>query len=119
MAVVVQAKARRQAQRPIRRQVPCNNWCQVMRRIMQAETVAVAEPAVHLNSGDKILAAETTALCRGLQCQGTAGAQGIAELPRIAAGKVLSSDGVFNQVPSLEGLRKQQLKFQFVIMFFL
>src|SRR5258708_23429488 len=89
-----------------------------MRRIMQAETVAVAKPAVHLNSGDKILAAETTALCRSLQCQGTAGTQGITELPRIAAGQVLSNDGVFNSVPSLVDFRKQQLKFQFLIVFF-
>ena len=90
---------------------------EVVRCIVQSETVAVAEAAVHFNSGDEVFAAETAAHGRGLQGQRTAGADGVAELPGIAAGEVLGGDGVFGDVPAFESFREQQLGFEFVIVF--
>src|SRR5258706_13759033 len=86
VAVVVQAKAGRQAQGPVRWHVPRNHRRQVMRRIVQAETVAATKAAIHLKSCDKILTGETAPLCRGPQSQRTAGPDGIAKIPRMIPG---------------------------------
>src|SRR5258706_5179107 len=64
VAVVVQAKAGRHAQGPVRWHVPRNHRRQVMRRIVQAETVAVTKAALHLKSCDKNFTAGTGPLCR-------------------------------------------------------
>src|SRR5260370_27178991 len=117
MAVVIQAEPGRQAQDPVRWHVPCNRWRQVMRGIVQAETMAIAQTPVHLDSSNKILPANTASLRRSLQGQRAACANRIAKLPRIASDDALGGEGVFGNVPSLESLGQQQLEFQLVLVF--
>ena len=104
MTVVVEAEARRQTEGPVGGQVPGNDGREIVRGIVQAKTVAVAESAVEFDSGDEILRAETTVLGGGFQSQRTTGADCVAELPGIASSDVLGGDGIFGDVPSVEGL---------------
>jgi len=105
MTIVVEAEARRQTEGPVGGQVPGNDGREIVRGIVQAKTVAVAESAVEFDSGDEILRAETTVLGGGFQSQRTTGADCVAELPGIASRDVLGGDGVFGDVPSVERFR--------------
>ncbi len=55
-----------------------------MGSLVQTETVGVAQAAIHLDSGDKVLAAEIALVGGCFQRQWVAGANGIAKLSRIA-----------------------------------
>src|SRR5580692_2936412 len=83
MTGVVQAEAWGDAQRPVRREVPGRHGRQVVRSVLQTETVAVAETPIHLYSDDEVFRAEITALGGGFELQRATGAQRVAELPRI------------------------------------
>src|SRR5260370_8262930 len=67
MAVVVETKAGRNPQRPAGRQIPAKNGRQVLRSIMKAKTVPVAQAAIHLDAANEVLRTETTTLPRSLQ----------------------------------------------------
>ena len=116
MAVVVEAKAGREAKCPVRRKIPGNYRGEIVRGLVQAKAVTVAESAIHFDSGDEVFAAETATLGRRFESQGMAGAECVAELPGVAAGEVLGGNGVLSDVPSLEGLGEKQFEFEFVIM---
>ena len=85
---------------------------------MQAEAVAISESAIHLNSGDEIFRAETASVDGGFQGQRTTSADRITELPGITGREILGGDGIFGNIPTLESLGKQELEFEFVIVFF-
>ena len=116
MTVAVETEASRQAQSPVRRQIPGDNRGQIVGRVVQAETIAVAQAAIHLEPGDKILGTEAAALHPSLQGQGTTGADGVAEFPGISARQVLGGEGIFGDIPAFEIPRQQQLELQFMIM---
>src|SRR5277367_2249357 len=118
MTIIVQTKTRRQSQCPVRRQIPCRDCRKIMRSVVQSEAVAIAETPIHFNSGDEILRTETAVLRRCLQSQRPTGAEGVPELPGIAARHILGGDSVLRNIPSGEGLRKQQLELQLVIVLF-
>ena len=117
MTVVVEAEAGREAQGPIRGQVPGHHRRQVLGSVVEAEAVSVTEAAVHFNSGYEIFGAKTATLGRSLQRQRPAGADRVTELPGIAAGQVLDGDGVLGKIPSLEILRQNQFELEFMIVF--
>src|SRR5450432_1951252 len=56
-ALVVQAKTGGEAQRPAGGHIPGRHRRQIMRSVVQSETVAVAQAAVHFRADDKIFAA--------------------------------------------------------------
>src|SRR5579864_8159931 len=115
MAMVVQAETRRQAQGPVGGQVPGDDGSEVVRGIGQAEAVAVAEAAIHFNSGNEIFTAEVTAVDRSLERQRTAGPKGISELPGIAAGEVLHCQWIEGEVPAIVRAGEQHLDLEFMI----
>ena len=115
MAIVVQTEAGRQTQSPIGRQVPGNHGRQIVGGIVQAETVAVPEAAVHLDSGNEIFRTQITALGAGLESQRTAHSHGISKLPDFAGRNILGDNRVLRDIPSIERLRQEQLAFDFVI----
>src|ERR1700726_4319292 len=61
MTVVIQPKARRNAHGPIRGYVPDRNRSEVVGSVLKAETVAVAEAAVHFQTSRKVLRTKSTA----------------------------------------------------------
>ena len=80
---------------------------------MQTEAIAVAETAIHFNSGNEILTAEITLLGGSLQTEGKAGANGVAELPR-RIGEVLGGKSIHGDVPAFERFGKQKFQLQFI-----
>src|SRR5437016_8691735 len=82
MAVVVQAKAGRNPQRPAGRQIPGENGRKVMCSIVKAKIVPVAEPAIHFDPANEVLRTDRAALRGGLESERTAGTEGITEFPR-------------------------------------
>src|SRR5215470_462111 len=116
MAIVVKAESGRKPQRPVRRQVPCNDGCQVVRSLPKTKAVPIPQPSVHFHPGDEVLPAKTAPLCRRFQCQWTANSDRITELPRITSGQRLRSKWIQCEVPSVVRAREQQLQFEFVIM---
>src|SRR5215831_18780204 len=115
MTVVIEAESGREAQCPVGRQVPGNYRSQVMGGVWQPEAVAVAESAIHFNSGDKVFAAQIAVLGGSLKRKRPARADGVAELPRIAAGEILYGKRIDGEVPSLVSAGEQQLELEFVI----
>src|ERR1700747_3658147 len=53
MTVAVQTEARGDAQRPVGREIPGYDRSDIVRGVVQAETIAVTEPAVHLHASDE------------------------------------------------------------------
>src|SRR5467141_1390737 len=72
--VVIQSETGRNPECPSRRQVPGNDRRHVMRGLMKAEVVAVAEAAVHFGARGKVLRAKRAAVWGSLQGERTAGA---------------------------------------------
>jgi len=116
MTVVVQSEATRKTDCPIRREIPGDDWGEVMRRVVQAGTLRVAQASVHFHSGYKILWAEIAAVRRSSQREWTTGANGVGELPGLARQQVLGNNGIHSDIPSFECAGKQKLHFQFVVM---
>jgi len=87
---------------------------EVMRRVVQAGTLRVAQASVHFHSGYKILWAEIAAVRRSSQREWTTGANGVGELPGLARQQVLGNNGIHSDIPSFECAGKQKLHFQFV-----
>src|SRR5215472_10933258 len=115
MAVVVQAKSRREAKRPVGRQIPGHDGSEIVGSVWQTEAVKVAKASVHFNSGDEVLAAQIAMVCRGLQREWPAGADGVSELPRIAPGEVLGGQRIQREVPATVPAREQELALEFVV----
>ena len=84
---------------------------------MQPKTLRVSQASVHLESGDEIFTAEIAPVWGSFQRQGTACANGIAKLPCMIGGKVLSSKWIDGKIPPFEGLREQQFEFELVVVF--
>src|SRR6266446_1064630 len=84
MAVVVQTEAGRDAHGPPGRKIPGQNRGEIVRGITKPKAVTVSEPAIHLDAGGKLLAAECTALSGGFEGERAAGAESIAEFCPIA-----------------------------------
>src|SRR5580700_4149601 len=118
MAVVVQTEAARKTKGPVRWKIPRNYRREVMRRVVQAETLSVTKASVHFYTGNEIFRTEITVVGPGFERKGTAGAQGIGELPGFARQQIFGNDGIQGDVPSFECARKQKLHFQFVIVLF-
>src|SRR5581483_4068812 len=117
MAIVVQTESRGKPQSPVRRQIPRNDWSEVVGSFVKPKVIAVAQAAIKLETGDEILAAKAAALCGGLQGQRAACTQRISEFPRITAGQVLGGQGIKGDVPSIMSARQQDLEFKFVVVF--
>src|SRR5205814_8106390 len=104
----VQSEARRNPQGPAGRYIPSENRRQVMRSVVKTKTVPVTETAIHLDPANEVLPTERAALRGSFQSERTAGAEGIAEFPgRIR--KILGRQGVFCDVPALEGAGDDKL----------
>jgi len=115
MTVVVESEAGGDAKRPVGRKVPGDDRREIVRGVMQAETVAVSKAAVHLQSGNEILGAKVAAMDRRLQAQRTADPEGIAKFPGLTRRDILGDDGVLGDVPTTEGFREQEFGFDFVV----
>src|SRR5713226_3281181 len=87
-----------------------------MRCMVEAKTVPVTQAAIHLNSRDKVLRAESAALRGSLQSERTAGPEGIPEFPR-GIRKVLGSEGILREVPALECAGQDELQLDFMKVF--
>ena len=85
-----------------------------MRRVVESETVAVAEASVHLETGDEVLGAKATALSGSFERERTACSDRIAKLPGVTARQVFGGDRVLGDVPSPEGAGEDQFGFEFV-----
>src|SRR5215467_7838748 len=72
VAIVVEAEPGGNAKRPPGRQIPPEDRRRVMRGIVQAEMITIAQAAVHFDSGNEILRAESAAFGGSLQAQGAA-----------------------------------------------
>src|SRR6267378_7088584 len=86
-----------------------------MRSISQAEAMAIAQAAVHLDASNKVLRAKAASLGRGGQLQWAARAKCVTEFPRLIR-EILGRDHVFADVPSFEGAGQDEFEFEFVNM---
>ena len=108
MAVVVQTEAGRDAHGPRGRKIPGQNRGEIVRGVTKPKAVTVSEPAVHLDTSGKLLAAERTALSGGFEGERAAGAESIAELPGVIV-DVFHRDHIFGEIPASTIAGKNQL----------
>src|SRR5437588_11586517 len=93
MTIAVQARGRRYAKGWAARHVESYSRRQVMRGVMQAEAVAVAQPSVKLRSCCKVFPAEAARVRTCRQRERPAHSHSVAKFPRIA-GNVLLRDEI-------------------------
>ena len=86
-----------------------------MRGVRQPEAVAVAESAVHFNSGYKVFAAQIATLRGSFKRKRAARTDRIAELPRVATGQVLHGERIDGEIPSVVSAGEEQFELKFVI----
>ena len=84
-----------------------------MRGVVQAETVAVPEAAVHLHAGNEVFTAERAASCGSLESQRAARTKSVAKFPRLVR-EVLGRDDVFREIPPSNRTRKDELELEFM-----
>src|ERR1700693_233003 len=111
-AVVVQSKLGRERECHTVGRSPVDQGPNVVRGLVSSKAVAVAESAVHLNSGLKLFAAESAVVSAGRKLQRTAHSPGISELPEIV-GKVFLRDDVFADIPPPVIAAENQFQLQF------
>src|SRR5882762_2916814 len=75
--------------------------------------MAIAQTAVHLDTGGEILRAEAAPFRGGRQLQWAARAKRVTEFPRLIR-EILGRDHVFADVPSFEGAGQDEFEFEFV-----
>src|SRR5215831_13819334 len=113
---VIQAELRREAHSETCRRAPVDGGANVVRCVMEAEGVAVAQAAVHLDTGNEFLCAEDALPGAGCQFEGTAGGNRIAKLPG-AVGQVLLKNQILAEVPALVVAAQDQLQLDFALSF--
>src|SRR5205823_40510 len=64
VAIVVQAETLREAEAPTRTETPRQRWRQIVRCLLQAEMMAVAEATIHFHTDEEIFATEIAAVSR-------------------------------------------------------
>src|SRR5260370_26100952 len=84
-----------------------------MRRIVKPKTVTFAQAAIHLDPSHKVLRAQSATLWRRLQCERSAGPEGVAEFPRRVR-EGLRGKRVFGEIPAFEAAGQNELQLHFM-----
>ncbi len=113
MALVVEAKPRRETQRPSGGKIPCRDGRKILGRFAKTKAVAVAQASIQFNAGDEIFRADVAAAGRGLERERPAGADRVAKLPGFVR-EVFHGQGIDRDIPAAEGFGEQKFHFELV-----
>src|SRR5689334_16086666 len=88
-----------------------------MRGLVQSGIAAVAQAAIHFNSGRESIRTESARLSTGQQLERAAARHRVTEFPR-TGGKILFCENVFAYIPAAEIASQNQLDFDFPLFLF-
>ena len=112
VTLISQAKAGRYTKCGPVRQVPRENWSNVLRGALECHIAPLAQPAVQLETSIEVFATQCARIRARCKSQRAAHTQGISKFPD-ALVNVLDADDVLRKVPSPDLARQDQFGFQF------